>query len=340
MIRFECDYAEGAHPKVLEALVKTNFEQSPGYGADSHCAHAQELIREACEDPLANVYFVTGGTPANVTVIASLLRPYQGCVCCKSGHINVHEAGAVEATGHKVIGLEGKDGKLSAETLRNYLESYWADPTHEHMVQPGMVYISHPTEYGSLYTLSEVEAIRAVCNTYGLPLYIDGARLGYALAAKENELTLQDLARLSDAFYIGGTKVGALLGEAIVFPKGMDKLFPTHAKRQGAMLAKGFVPAIQFSELFTDHLYERLGRHGIDMAMELKKGLLEKGYALHIDSYTNQQFVILPEKVVQALRENVDFEVWERKDEDTLVVRFVTSWSTKKEDVEKLLSLL
>ena len=208
------------------------------------------------------------------------------------------------------------------------------------MVQPGMVYISHPTEYGSLYTLSEVEAIRAVCNTYGLPLYIDGARLGYARAAKENELTLQDLARLSDAFYIGGTKVGALLGEAFVFPKGMDKLFPTHAMRQGAMLAKGFVPAIQFSELFTDHLYERLGRHGIDMAMELKKGLLEKGYALHIDSYTNQQFVILPEKVVQALRENVDFEVWERKDEDTLVVRFVTSWSAKKEDVEKLLSLL
>ena len=189
MIRFECDYAEGAHPKVLEALVKTNFEQTPGYGVDGHCAHAQELIREACEDPLANVYFVTGGTPANVTVIASLLRPYQGCVCCKSGHINVHEAGAVEATGHKVIGLDGKDGKLSADTLRDYLESYWADPTHEHVVQPGMVYISSPTELGTVYSKSELQALSEVCREFVIPLYLDGARLGYGLQSPGNDVT-------------------------------------------------------------------------------------------------------------------------------------------------------
>ena len=340
MIQFQCDYEEGACPQILERLVETNLEQTIGYSEDEYCKQAREKIKKACDAPEADVHFLVGGTQTNYVVIRSILRPYQGVISAVTGHINVHETGAVEATGHKVLVLPSKDGKITASQVRAYYDVHWNDADHEHIVQPGMVYISHPTEYGSLYTLSEVEAIRAVCNTYGLPLYIDGARLGYALAAKENELTLQDLARLSDAFYIGGTKVGALLGEAIVFPKGMDKLFPTHAKRQGAMLAKGFVPAIQFSELFTDHLYERLGRHGIDMAMELKKGLLEKGYALHIDSYTNQQFVILPEKVVQALRENVDFEVWERKDEDTLVVRFVTSWSTKKEDVEKLLSLL
>ena len=340
MLRFECDYGEGAAPAVLELLQKTNFDQTPGYGEDEYCAKAAAQIKRLCAAPDADVHFFVGATQANLTVIAAALKPWQGVLCADSGHIHVHETGSIEATGHKCLALPGKNGKITARQIRKAVEEHRANASHEHEVQPGMVYISHPTEYGSLYTLSEVEAIRAVCNTYGLPLYIDGARLGYALAAKENELTLQDLARLSDAYYIGGTKVGALLGEAIVFPKGMDKLFPTHAKRQGAMLAKGFVPAIQFSELFTDHLYERLGRHGIDMAMELKKGLLEKGYALHIDSYTNQQFVILPEKVGQALRENVDFEVWERKDEDTLVVRFVTSWSTKKEDVEKLLSLL
>lgn len=211
MIRFECDYAEGAHPKVLEALVKTNFEQTPGYGVDGHCAHAQELIQEACEDPLANVYFVTGGTPANVTVIASLLRPYQGCVCCKSGHINVHEAGAVEATGHKVIGLDGKDGKLSADTLRDYLESYWADPTHEHVVQPGMVYISSPTELGTVYSKSELQALSEVCREFVIPLYLDGARLGYGLQSPGNDVTLEDIDRLTDVFYIGGTKVGILM---------------------------------------------------------------------------------------------------------------------------------
>lgn len=308
------DYNCGCAPEILARLTKENLTPHVGYGSDEITKEAAQKILDAAGVPEGGVYFAAGGTQANSIVISHFLKTYQGVICAQTGHINCHEAGAIEAMGHKVLTLPEKD-KVSAAALETYLKAFYEDESYTAMVQPGMVYISHPTEYGSLYTLSEVEAIRAVCNTYGLPLYIDGARLGYALAAKENELTLQDLARLSDAFYIGGTKVGALLGEAIVFPKGMDKLF-------------------------TDHLYERLGRHGIDMAMELKKGLLEKGYALHIDSYTNQQFVILPEKVVQALRENVDFEVWERKDEDTLVVRFVTSWSTKKEDVEKLLSLL
>ena len=340
MLYFENDYCEGAHPAILQKLVETNFEKVSGYGTDPYCASAKEKIRAACACPEADVFFISGGTQANAVVIGSMLHRWEGVLAATTGHVAAHEAGAIEFTGHKVIGLPHTNGKLDAGTVEDWCRTFYADGNVDHLVFPGMVYISHPSEYGTLYTKAELEALSAVCHKYHMPLFMDGARLGYALAAKENELTLQDLARLSDAFYIGGTKVGALLGEAIVFPKGMDKLFPTHAKRQGAMLAKGFVPAIQFSELFTDHLYERLGRHGIDMAMELKKGLLEKGYALHIDSYTNQQFVILPEKVVQALRENVDFEVWERKDEDTLVVRFVTSWSTKKEDVEKLLSLL
>lgn len=336
---FMNDYNCGCAPEILARLTKENLSPHVGYGSDEITKEATQKILDAAGVPEGGVYFAAGGTQANSVVISHFLKTYQGVICAQTGHINCHEAGAIEAMGHKVLTLSEKD-KVSAAALEAYLKAFYEDESYTAMVQPGMVYISHPTEYGSLYKLSEVEAIRAVCDAYGLPLYIDGARLGYALAAKENELTLQDLARLSDAFYIGGTKVGALLGEAIVFPKGMDKLFPTHAKRQGAMLAKGFVPAIQFAALFTDHLYERLGRHGIDMAMKLKKGLLEKGYALYIDSYTNQQFVILPEKVVQSLREKVDFEVWERKDEDTLVVRFVTSWSTKKEDVEKLLSLL
>lgn len=279
MIRFECDYAEGAHPKVLEALVKTNFEQTPGYGVDGHCAHAQELIREACEDPLANVYFVTGGTPANVTVIASLLRPYQGCVCCKSGHINVHEAGAVEATGHKVIGLDGKDGKLSADTLRDYLESYWADPTHEHVVQPGMVYISSPTELGTVYSKSELQALSEVCREFVIPLYLDGARLGYGLQSPGNDVTLEDIDRLTDVFYIGGTKVGILMGEAIVFPRGndLDANFRSMIKQNCSMLAKGRLLGVQFEALFTDGLYEEMGKHAVDQAMRIKDAFKEKG---------------------------------------------------------------
>ena len=307
MIRFECDYAEGAHPKVLEALVKTNFEQSPGYGADSHCAHAQELIREACEDPLANVYFVTGGTPANVTVIASLLRPYQGCVCSKSGHINVHEAGAVEATGHKVIGLEGKDGKLSAETLRNYLESYWADPTHEHMVQPGMVYISSPTELGTVYSKSELQALSEVCQEFVIPLYLDGARLGYGLQSPGNDVTLEDIDRLTDVFYIGGTKVGILMGEAIVFPRGsgLDANFRSMIKQNCSMLAKGRLLGVQFEALFTDGLYEEMGKHAVDQAMRIKEAFKDKGYRFLVDSPSNQQFLFLPRDAKDKLSKDV-----------------------------------
>ena len=344
MIRFECDYAEGAHPKVLEALVKTNFEQSPGYGADSHCAHAQELIREACEDPLANVYFVTGGTPANVTVIASLLRPYQGCVCSKSGHINVHEAGAVEATGHKVIGLEGKDGKLSAETLRNYLESYWADPTHEHMVQPGMVYISNPTEVGTLYNKEELTDISAACYELGLYLFVDGARMAYGLTSPANDLSLQDYAALCDVFYLGGTKCGALFGEAVVITN--DDLKPDFRyclKQHGGMLAKGRLLGEQFLALLDGEdgsgssLYFTMAKKADEQALRIRAAFEAKGCKVLHDSPTNQQFFVLPDEWYDKLAETYAMTHMGKPDKHHTAVRVCTSWATKDEAVEQLI---
>lgn len=341
MLSFTCDYLLGAHPKILERLSQTNREQLPGYGEDNYCNSAKEKIRNACESPEAEVYFLTGGTQANAVVIDSVLQKYEGVIAAKTGHINVHEAGAIEYTGHKVLTLPGHEGKICAEELAAYLKAFWADGSHEHMVFPGMVYISHPTEYGTLYTKAELEALSALCRQYEISLYLDGARLGYGLMSFSTDVTLPMIAACCDVFYIGGTKVGALCGEAVVFPKkNAPGHFLTLIKQHGAMLAKGRLLGIQFDTLFTDDLYFTISRHAIEMAELLKKGFAEKGYSFFLDSPTNQQFILLENKKLQELQEKVAFEIWEPADEDHTVVRFATSFGTKKEEIEELLTLL
>lgn len=339
MIRFECDYSEGAHPRILERLAQTNLEQTPGYGVDEHCRHARELILEACQAPQAEVAFLVGGTQANQTVIASLLRPYQGALCAQTGHINVHETGAIEATGHKVLPLPQKDGKITAAAVEEACAAHWADATHEHMVQPGMVYLSQPTEVGTLYTRQELENIRAVCDKYSIPLYIDGARCGYGLGAAENDVTLADLARLAHVFYIGGTKVGALFGEAVVIcDPALQRDFRYMIKRQGGMLAKGRLLGIQFETLFTDGLYEQLGRHAVELAGRVRRAFEEKGVEMAYPSHTNQQFPVLTQAQRDKLGEKYAFSFWEQVDEDRAAVRFCTSWATREEDVDALVA--
>ncbi len=339
MIRFECDYSEGAHPRILERLAQTNLEQTPGYGVDEHCRHARELILEACQAPQAEVAFLVGGTQANQTVIASLLRPYQGALCAQTGHINVHETGAIEATGHKVLPLPQKDGKITAAAVEEACAAHWADATHEHMVQPGMVYLSQPTEVGTLYTRQELEDIRRVCDKYSIPLYIDGARCGYGLGAAENDVTLADLARLAHVFYIGGTKVGALFGEAVVIcDPALQRDFRYMIKRQGGMLAKGRLLGIQFETLFTDGLYEQLGRHAVELAGRVRRAFEEKGVEMAYPSHTNQQFPILTQAQRDKLGEKYAFSFWEQVDEDRAAVRFCTSWATREEDVDALVA--
>lgn len=339
MIRFECDYSEGAHPRILEQLAQTNLEQTPGYGVDEHCCHARELILEACQAPQAEVAFLVGGTQANQTVIASLLRPYQGALCAQTGHINVHETGAIEATGHKVLPLPQKDGKITAAAVEEACAAHWADTTHEHMVQPGMVYLSQPTEVGTLYTRQELEDIRRVCDKYSIPLYIDGARCGYGLGAAENDVTLADLARLAHVFYIGGTKVGALFGEAVVIcDPALQRDFRYMIKRQGGMLAKGRLLGIQFETLFTDGLYEQLGRHAVELAGRVRRAFEEKGVEMAYPSHTNQQFPILTQAQREKLGEKYAFSFWEQVDEDRAAVRFCTSWATREEDVDALVA--
>ena len=339
MIRFECDYGEGAHPKILEALVETNLEQTEGYGLDPHCNHARLLIRQACQAPEAGVEFLVGGTQANATVIAAILRPYQGALCAQTGHINVHETGAVEASGHKVLPLPAKDGKITAQAIRRACETHWGDATHEHMVQPGLAYLSQPTEEGTLYTRSELEDIRAACDDYHLPLYIDGARCGYGLGAAENDVTLADLARLASVFYIGGTKVGALFGEAVVIPDpAIQKDFRYMIKRMGGMLAKGRLLGIQFEVLFQDGLYEQLGRRAVALAQKLADVFESKGIPMLHPSPTNQQFPILTKAQRDKLGEKYVFSFWQPMDEDRAAVRFCTSWATREEDVEALVA--
>lgn len=341
MLSFTCDYTLGAHEKILERLLETNMEPLPGYGEDHYCESAKEKIRTACECPDAEIFFLTGGTQTNATVIDSVLQKYEGVIAAKTGHINVHEAGAVEYTGHKVLTLPAHEGKIKADELEAYLRAFWADGSHEHMVFPGMVYLSHPTEYGTLYTKTELGTISSLCHKYKIPLYLDGARLGYGLASFSTDLTLPMIASYCDIFYIGGTKVGALCGEAVVFPrKNAPAHFLTLIKQHGAMMAKGRLPGIQFDALFTDDLYFTISRHAIDMAEILKKGFAEKGYSFLLDSPTNQQFIILENQRLEELRQKVAFEIWEPSDEDHTVVRFATSWGTKKEEVEELLSLI
>ncbi len=337
MISFTCDYSEGAHPKILERLTATNFEQLPGYGTDHYCESAKAKIRAACGTPEAEVFFLVGGTQTNSTIIAAMLADYEGVVSAETGHIGVHEAGAVEYTGHKVLTIPSHHGKVDPKELRDYLEAATTDPNYEHMVFPGMVYISFPTEYGTIYSKAELEEIHGIAAHYGLPLMIDGARLGYGLASPACDLTLPELASLCEVFYIGGTKVGCLCGEAVVFPCGnAPKHFYTITKQHGAMLAKGRVLGIQFDTLFTDNLYFDISRHAIDMAMQLKELLRQKDCTFFIDSPTNQQFIVLENKKIEELGKHVAYDPWDRVDADHTAIRLATSWATQPEQLEEL----
>ena len=336
MIRFECDYTEGAHPRIMEALMRTNMEQNPGYGLDPHCERARELIRRECGLPKAAVHFLVGGTQTNATVIAALLRPYQGVLCAVTGHINGHETGAVEATGHKLFQLPSHDGKVDAGEIAAFCQAHLDDPDNSHSVQPAMVYISQPTELGTLYSAAELERLHEVCRKYGLLLFADGARLGYGLAA-EQELSLALLARLCDAFYIGGTKVGALFGEAVVFPD--PELCPDFRymiKRHGGMFAKGRLLGIQFETLFEDGLYYDISAHALKMAELIRSALAEKGIPLFIDSPTNQLFPILAESQRRALAEKYTLSRWKGLDDGRTVMRICTSWATTEENARAL----
>ena len=340
MLHFDCDYMAGAHPEVLAALVENNTVQTAGYGADPFCEHSKALIRQACGAPDAAVHFLVGGTQTNCTLIDALLRRTDGVLAAETAHINVHESGAVELNGHKVLALPSHDGKLCTAEVEAYLRDFYADDTHDHMVAPGMVYISFPTELGTLYTLPELEVLSRVCHSYGIPLYIDGARLGYGLAASP-DVTLPDVARLADLFYIGGTKVGALFGEAIVF-SGMaaPAHFFTQIKQHGALLAKGRALGIQFDVLFTDGLYFEISRHAMEMAEKLKTVLRKKGLPFFFDSPTNQQFVIVDNARLEALAGQVGYGFWCAYDDTHSVIRFATSWATKPESIDYLESIL
>lgn len=311
MLYFENDYCEGAHPAILQKLTETNFEKVPGYGTDPYCASAKEKIRAACACPEADVFFISGGTQTNAIVIASMLQRWQGVMAAATGHVAAHEAGAIEYTGHKVIALPAHEGKVCADDVRDWCATFYADENHDHMVFPGMVYISHPSEYGTLYTKAELEELHAVCQQYHMPLFMDGARLGYGLMAKGTDVTLADIAKLTDVFYIGGTKVGALCGEAVVFPKGAPAHFMTMVKQQGALLAKGRLMGLQFDVLFTDDLYTRISKNAIDTADRLKEGLAAKGYRFYMDSPTNQVFPILENSQLAALEGKAKFGFWE-----------------------------
>lgn len=316
MLNFESDYLEGAHEQILQRMIETNNEKLSGYGRDKYSASAVEKIRQACLCPEADVQFIAGGTMTNALVIASLLKKIEGVIAAETGHITTHETGAIEFTGHKVLSLPQTDGKISAAQIRALLENFWRDDNREFMVFPGMVYLSHPTEYGTLYSKDELAAISGVCREYNIPLFLDGARLGYGLASPASDLTLPLIAEYCDVFYIGGTKVGALLGEAIVFTKNnLPEYFVAHMKQQGALLAKGRLLGLQFDTLFTDQLYFKISEHAIAMAMLLKQGLAEKQYRFYLDSPTNQQFIILENKQMEELKKSVAFSFWEAYDD-------------------------
>ena len=341
MLYFESDYTEGAHPTVLARLCETNMEHVSGYGEDQFCDAAKEKIRAACKTPDADIFFLVGGTQTNRTVIAGLLHPYEGVVAAETGHIAAHEAGAIENSGHKVLPIPAKLGKITAEALKSYLAAFYADDNCDHMVQPGMVYISHPTEYGTLYTKDELAAIHAAAQAYDLPLFIDGARLGYGLASDGTDLSLPEIAQNCDAFYIGGTKVGALCGEAVVFPRGnAPKHFFTTVKQNGALLAKGRLLGVQFDALFTDNLYLNISRHAIECAKKLRALFADRGYTFFLDTPTNQIFIVLENEQMKRLGEQVKFSFWEPYNAHHTVVRFATSWATDENDIEALAEIL
>ncbi len=340
-IQFQCDYNEGAHPLIMKHLMETNMEQTIGYGEDSHCEHARELIREACQMPEADIHFLVGGTQANTTIISHLLRPYQGVIAADTGHINIHETGAIEATGHKVLTLPNIDGKITAAQIEQLILRHYAEDGPEHTVQPGMIYLSFPTEMGTIYSLDELQSIHEVCNKYSLPLFIDGARMGYGLCSPSCDVTLPQLAALADVFYIGGTKVGALFGEAVVITSDYIKHnFRYSIKRHGGMLAKGRLLGIQFETLFTDNLYFRIAQQAVSQAIRIRQALQSKGFQLLVDSPTNQQFVILPNDVLDRLSQRFILSPWEPLPNGHTVVRICTSWATKDENVEALIEEL
>lgn len=340
MLRFENDYSEGAHEEILKRLTETNMEQQAGYGEDEYCKSAREKIREACGCPNADVYFLVGGTQTNKTVIDALLEKYEGVLSAGTGHISCHEAGAIEASGHKVLPLLQKNGKISAAAVKDYVDTFYGDENHEHMVFPGMVYISHPTEYGTLYAKQELAELSAVCREYDLPLYLDGARLGYGLVCHDADVTLKDVAKYCDVFYIGGTKVGALCGEAVVFTRNTPKHFMTIVKQHGALLAKGRLLGVQFDTLFTDDLYLKISQNAIGTAEMLRKAFREKGYPFFLDTSGNQIFIVLENSRMEELQKHVAMSFWEKAGDNHTVVRFATSWATTRENVQKLISVL
>lgn len=341
MIRFDSDYMAGAHPEVLEALVRTNMELTVGYGNDPYTLQAKELVRKAIGNDNAEVMFLVGGTQTNATAIDGILARHEGVLAAESGHIAVHESGAIEASGHKVLTLPHHDGKVKAEDVERFITEFYADETYQHMVAPGMLYISQPTEYGTIYSLDELKQLSEVCHTHEIPLYIDGARLGYALGSSEADFTLEDIARLADVFYIGGTKMGTLFGEALVVTNRslLKNLFPL-VKQHGALLAKGRLLGLQFGAMFSNGLYERLGRHATSLALRLKDIFRKAGYKIVIDSPTNQQFVQLPNSVIDRLRENASFDYWGPRGKEQSIVRFVTSWATTESDIDELERLI
>ncbi|HIW76272.1 MULTISPECIES: threonine aldolase family protein [Gordonibacter] len=346
MLHFDSDYMEGAHPAIIERLAATNLDQTSGYGTDEVCERARQRIHEACACPEAAVYFLVGGTQANAAVADQILRPWEGIISATTGHITAHEAGAVEACGRKTLPLPQHDDKLDAAEVRAYCEAYWADENREHIVAPGAVYISHPTEYGTVYSLAELEALSQVCRDFDMRLFMDGARLGYGLAAVGTDVTLPDIARLCDAFYIGGTKVGAFCGEAVVFTKpGLDDHFFTLMKKRGALLAKGRFLGLQFDVLFEREAdgrlrYENAGHHAVELAQRLAEGFRAKGYQLHLSSPTNQQFVVLDDATKERLAHHATFGFWELTPDGRTVVRFATSWATNPKVIDELLALL
>ncbi len=341
MLSFQSDYIMGAHPKILEKFVETNLVATAGYGDDEFCESAKAKIRSACNCPEADVWFLVGGTQSNAVVISTMLKRFEGVIAAETGHIGFHEAGAVEYTGHKVLLIPHHNGKIDADELKAYIDGFYGDANHLHMVPPGMVYISHPTEYGTLYSKDELTRISDICREYSIPLFLDGARLGYGLMSYSTDVTLPDIARLTDVFYIGGTKVGALCGEAIVFTKNnTPSHFLTEIKQQGALIAKGRLLGVQFDTLFTDNLYFEISRHAIDMAQKLKKLLSDKGYTFYMDSPTNQQFVLIEDEKLREIEKHVRVGFWEKPDDSHTVVRFATSWATTEEEINELAKYL
>lgn len=338
MYRFACDYAEGCHPRILKALTQTNFEQTVGYGCDPYCDTARDLLRKAANAPEADVHFLVGGTQANATVISALLRPHQGVLCAETGHINAHESGAVEATGHKVLALPSENGKITAKQVEEYVNAHYAEANHEHTVQPGMVYISHPTENGTLYTKQELFDLSRVCRAYHLPLYLDGARLAYALTAGCNDLTLEDLAAKCDVICVGGTKCGALFGEAVMILRPQWKAdFRYLIKQRGGMLAKGRLLGLQFLTLFSDGLYTEIAQNANRQAEKIRDALKKNGFPLLYDACANQIFTVFSNDILAFLQEKYTFDLWGKPDEDHSIVRICTSWATDEEAVRDLI---